>query len=184
MKVRAVPYSSAPVDQEDSASPPFDFGLILAAVMQTPNRWRRLVLPAALCSLLWPPPAAGQSLFAQHRVTLEFATAEGHKLVNAEVRVFGPGNPGRPSVTGRTDSNGRFEFAADRDGFWSAEARDGDQIAHMMVRVGGQDEWPEPLSPYWLIGGLLLLLVLAVAYRLAGARRAPSPRRGPPPKPP
>ncbi len=152
--------------------------------MQTPNLWRRLVLPAVWCVLLWPPPAAAQSLFARHEVTLEFATADGHKLANAEVRVFAPGNPGRPAVTGRTDSNGRFEFAADRDGFWSAEARDGDQIAHIMVRVGGKDEQPEPLSPYWLIGGLLLLLVLAVVYRLARAhsRRAPPNRPGTPPK--
>jgi len=150
--------------------------------MQTSMFWRRLVLPAALCGLLWSLPAPAQSLFAQHQVTLEFATADGHKLADAEVRVFAPGNPGRPFVTGRTDSNGRFEFAADRDGWWSAEARVGDQIAHIMVRVGGKDERPEALSPYWLIGGLLLLLVLAIVYRLARVRRPP--RADPPGSPP
>ena len=39
-----------------------------------------------------------------------------------------------------------------------------------MVRVGSTAQ-SKPLSPIWLIGGLLLLLVLAYAYRVAFARR-------------
>jgi hypothetical protein len=58
---------------------------------------------------------------------------------------------------------------------WSAEARNGSEIARATVRVGSQEQQTEPLSPYWLFGGLLLLLVIAVAYRILRARA----RRGP-----
>jgi hypothetical protein len=128
-------------------------------------------------------PGAAQSLFAEHEVTVEFATADGKPLVNAEVRVFAPGKPDRPALTGRTDSAGRFQFPADRDGFWSAEARDGDEIGRVMVRVGGKGGDQEPLSPLWLVGGLLLLLILAFAYRFARIRaRRPPNRPGSPPR--
>jgi hypothetical protein len=151
--------------------------------MPLPRSWRRL-LPAAVVSvLLLPMPGLAQSLFARHQVTLEFATADGKKLADAEVRVFAPGQPDRPALTGRTDSAGRFEFPADRDGFWSAEARVGDQIARIMVRVGGKAEGSEALSPYWLLGGLVLLLVLALAYRVARRHRRPPPPRPDPPPP-
>jgi hypothetical protein len=138
-------------------------------------------LATALLIMLWPPsaagPAAAQSLFARHQVTVEFATADGKPIADAEVRVFAPGRPNQPAQTGRTDSAGKFDFAADADGLWSAEARSGGEIARVTVRVGGRED-TEPLSPAWLIGGLLLLLILAFAFRVARARS----RR--PPKPP
>ncbi len=143
-------------------------------------------LVAALCIMLWPMPGMAQSLFARHQVTVEFATSDGKPLADAEVRVFAPGQPGRPALTGRTDSTGHFEFPADRDGFWSAEARVGGEIARIMVRVGGKEKEPEePLSPFWLFGGLLLLLTLAFAYRVARARlrRPPDPPGSPPQTP-
>jgi nickel transport protein len=121
-------------------------------------------------------PAAALDLFARHQVTVQFATQDGKPLANAEVRVFAPGEPSRPALTGRTDSEGKFEFGADRDGFWSAEAHSGDEIARVMVRVGsGEPQKDEPLSPYWLIGGLVLLLVLAFSLRIL-RRRARRPR--------
>jgi len=87
------------------------------------------------------------------------------------VHVFAPGEPNRPALTGRTDSEGKFEFGADRDGFWSAEARSGDEIGRVMIRVGGNEpQKEEPLSPYWLVGGLFLLLVLAFTFRILRAR--------------
>ena len=111
-------------------------------------------------------PAAGFDLFAQHQVTVQFATQNGKPLANAEVRVFAPGQPNRPALTGHTDSEGKFEFGADRDGFWSAEARSGDEIARVMIRVGSNEpQKDEPLSPYWVIGGLVLLLILAFCFR-------------------
>jgi nickel transport protein len=115
-------------------------------------------------------PAAAFDLFARHQVTVQFATQDGKPMANAEVRVFAPGEPNRPSRTGRTDSEGKFEFPADKDGFWSAEARAGDEIARATVRVGGEQQQSEPLSPYWVLGGLFLLLVLAFALRIARAR--------------
>jgi hypothetical protein len=115
-------------------------------------------------------PAAAQSLFAQHEVSVQFATSDGKPIADAEVRVFAPGQPSRPALVGRTDSTGAFKFPADTDGLWSAEARSGSEIARVTVRVGGSTKEAEPLSPLWLIGGLLLLLVLAVAYRVARAR--------------
>jgi hypothetical protein len=102
-------------------------------------------------------------------VTAQFATQDGKPMANAEVRVFAPGQPGKPALTGRTDSQGKFEFPANEDGFWSAEARSGSEIARVMVRVGGTEPH-EPVSPFWAFGGLLVLLILAFAYRYARAR--------------
>lgn len=116
-------------------------------------------------------PAAAFDLFARHQVTVQFATQDGKPLANAEVRVFAPGEPNRPALTGRTDSEGKFEFGVDRDGFWSAEARSGDEIGRVMIRVGSNEpQKEEPLSPYWLVGGLFLLLVLAFTFRILRAR--------------
>jgi hypothetical protein len=141
------------------------------------------VLWAVLLALLWPSSGSAQSLFAQHQVTVDFATGDGKPLADAEVRVFAPGQTGRPTLTGRTDSAGKFEFSADRDGFWSAEARSGDQIARVMIRVGDKEGNQEPPSPIWLIGGLVLLLILAFALRIARARvlRRQAKRAAPPP---
>ena len=74
-------------------------------------------------------------------------------------------------LTGRTDKEGKFEFPADEDGFWTAEARAGNEIARATVRVGAPEKQRELLSPVWLIGGLLLLLVVAFGVRVAFARR-------------
>jgi len=116
-------------------------------------------------------PAAGFDLFAQHQVTVQFATQNGKPLANAEVRVFAPGQPNRPALTGHTDREGKFEFGADRDGFWSAEARSGDEIARVMIRVGSSEpQKDETLSPYWVIGGLVLLLILAFCFRILRTR--------------
>ena len=50
-------------------------------------------------------------------------------------------------LTGRTDKAGKFAFPADEDGFWTAEARAGDQIARATVRVGGPETQRELISP-------------------------------------
>ena len=137
-------------------------------------RLRQAALAAVLLAIVVPWPALALDLFARHQVTVQFATSDGKAMANAEVRVFAPGEPNRPALTGRTGSDGKFEFGADRDGLWSAEARDGSEVARATVRVGGQQQ-TEPLSPYWLLGGLLLLLVIAVASRIlrGRARRRP-----------
>jgi hypothetical protein len=142
---------------------------------------------AALLALLGPLSAAGptaaQSLFAR-QVTVQFATADGKPIADAEVRVFAPGQPGRPALTGRTDKAGKFEFPADTDGLWSAEAHSGSEIARVTVRVGGTQE-SQPLSPAWPLGGLFLLLILAFAFRMARARsrRRANPPGSPPQNP-
>jgi hypothetical protein len=135
-------------------------------------RLRRAALAAALVAFLAPGPTAALDLFARHQVTVQFATSDGKPMADTEVRVFAPGEPGRPALTGRTDSEGKFQFGADRDGLWSAEARNGSEVARATVRVGGPEpnKPEEPLSPYWLIGGLLVLLVMAVALRILRAR--------------
>ena len=133
-------------------------------------RLRQAALAMVLLAIAVPWPALALDLFARHQVTVQFATSDGKPMGNAEVRVFAPGESNRPALTGRTDSEGKFEFGADRDGFWSAEARNGDEVARATVRVGGQQQQAEPLSPYWLLGGLLLLLAIAVAYRILRAR--------------
>jgi len=133
-------------------------------------RLRQAALAAVLLAIVMPAPALAVDLFARHQVTVQFATSDGKPMANAEVHVFAPGEPNRPALTGKTDSDGKFEFGADRDGFWSAEARNGSEIARATVRVAGQEQKDEPLSPYWLFGGLLLLLVIAFGYRLMRMR--------------
>lgn len=144
--------------------------------MQSVPSWRlgQAALAALLFAALWAMPAAAQSLFARHTVTVQMATSDGKPMADAEVKVFAPGKPNRPALTGRTDKGGKFEFSADEDGFWSAEARNGSEVARVTVRVGGGDQ-SRTMSPAWLIGGLLLLLALAFAYRvmLARSRRPP-----------
>jgi hypothetical protein len=138
------------------------------------SRLLRAVLAAGfLACLATGPTAAAIDLFARHQVTVQFATSDGKPMADTEVRVFAPGEPNRPALTGRTDSEGKFEFGADRDGLWSAEARNGGEVARATVRVGGQEAQREPISPLWLIGGLVVLLVIAFWYRLTRIRRRP-----------
>jgi len=124
-----------------------------------------------LIAALIPRPAVAFDLFARHQVSVEFTTADGKKLADAEVRVFAPGKPQVPVLTGRTDKAGKFAFPADEDGFWTAEARAGDQIARATVRVGGPETQRELISPEWLIGGLLLGLCVALGIRVVLIRR-------------
>ena len=135
-------------------------------------RRRRLAVAAAILALLSAiaVPAAAQSLFAGKQVEVHLDAARRQ----ADGRCRGAGlrarQFGRPTVTGRTDSAGKFVFAADRDGFWSAEARRADEIARVSIRVTGADTSSEPVSPYWLLGLFSVLLVIAVWYRLLRAR--------------
>jgi nickel transport protein len=131
----------------------------------------------AICLILSLSPAAAFDLFGpRHEVTVQFATPDGKPMAQAEVRVFAPGEPSTPSVTGRTDSDGKFVFTADRDGFWNAEARGAGQIAHLMVRVGGDAQPESWFSPLFLIGLLAILTAVAIWYRLLRAQtRRPRP---------
>jgi len=125
------------------------------------------VLSGAVTALyfLAAMPAGGFDLFAQHEVTAQFATPDGKPMVNAEVRAFAPGDPTKPAVTGRTDSGGKFTFAADRDGFWSAEARTPDYVTRIMIRVGGEQQSPSWLSSVLVVAFLVVMLALAIWYR-------------------
>jgi hypothetical protein len=121
-------------------------------------------------------PGDAVDLFATHEVTAQFASPDGKPMANAEVSVFAPGEPATPVETGYTDANGKFVFDADRDGMWSAEARTRDQIARIMIRVGGGSAQQSRINPFFVLGGLGVLLVAAFWYRL---RRL----RPPPPRP-
>jgi hypothetical protein len=110
-------------------------------------------------------------LFATHEVTVQFATQDGKPLANAEVQVFAPGDAKTAVITGRTDAQGKFAFEADQDGFWSAEAKGADQVARVMIRVGGESQTSQSrISPFLVIGVLAILLALAIWYRLMRAR--------------
>jgi hypothetical protein len=134
-----------------------------------------LALGTSLCSV--PLSSADAlDLFAVHEVTAQFATPDGKPMVNAEVRVFAPGDPSKVALTGRTDAEGKFVFDADRDGFWSAEARSTDYVARVMIRVGAEAEPHSGPSPFLITGVLVVLLGLAIWYRLLRARaRGPRP---------
>lgn len=130
------------------------------------GRLAALVLAALL---LCKPPAAAFDLFATHEVTVQFATADGKPMADAEVNVYAPGDPTHVVKTGKTDKDGKFEFGTDRDGLWTAEAKVAGEIARATIRVGG-DQPRKQVSPYWLIGGLFVLLLLAVGFRYLRAR--------------
>jgi hypothetical protein len=132
-----------------------------------------ILFQAAVIAIFFlaPPPAEGFSLFGTREVTVQFATQDGKPLADAEVRVFGPGQPRPPRLTGRTDSEGKFVFEADDEGFWSAEAHGADQVARLMIRVGGDAQQQSRFSPFLLIGILAVLLGVAIWYRLLRARR-------------
>jgi Domain of unknown function (DUF4198) len=129
-----------------------------------------LIFVIAASILFAPRPAPAFNLFAEHEVTAQFATPDGKPMANAEVEVFAPGDPKTPAVTGRTGADGKFAFDADRDGFWSAQARSSDQIARVMIRVGGEAQPQSRLSPFFLIGLLAVLLALAIWYRVVRLR--------------
>jgi nickel transport protein len=124
-----------------------------------------------LTTALVPEPSAAFDLFATHEVTVQFATHDGKPMGNAEVQVFAPGDAKAPVITGRTDAEGKFVFDADQDGFWSAEAKGADQVARVMIRVGGESQTSQSrISPFLVIGMLAVLLALAIWYRLLRAR--------------
>jgi len=125
--------------------------------------------------LLCNRPAAAFDLFATHEVSVQFATADGKPMADAEVSVYPPGDPTHAVQTGRTDKDGKFEFGTDRDGLWTAEAHIAGEIGRATIRVGGPDggrsgEERGGLSPFWVIGGLGVLLVMAVWFRFLRAR--------------
>jgi hypothetical protein len=136
--------------------------------------WRQtpqLALLVLAGLLLCKPQAAAFDLFAQHQVTVQFATGDGKPMADAEVRVYAPDDPNRVVQTGRTGKDGKFEFPADRDGMWSAEARTNGEIARATIRVGSQDHASDqPMSPYVLYGALGLLLALAIGFRVLRTR--------------
>lgn len=101
---------------------------------------------------------------------MQFATQDGKPMPDAEVRVFAPGEPTRPALTGRTDKDGKFNFPADRDGLWTAEAHSPTEIARATVRVGKADEERGGLSPFLVIGVLAVLLLVAGWFRLLRIR--------------
>jgi hypothetical protein len=114
---------------------------------------------------------ARADLFTTHEVTAQFASPEGKPMANAAVRVFAPGDLYSPVETGHTDADGKFVFDADRDGLWSAEARTKTEVARVMIRVGGPNNQQQGrVPPFIVLGGLLLLLVLAGWYRLLRLR--------------
>jgi hypothetical protein len=132
----------------------------------TTFRLAALVLAALL---LCKSPAAAQDLFATREVSVQFATVDGKPMADADVNVYAPGDPTHVVKTGKTDKDGKFQFGTDRDGLWTAEAKVAGEIARATIRVGG-DQPAEKVSPYWVIGGLFVLLIIAVLYRLLRAR--------------
>jgi hypothetical protein len=139
--------------------------------------WRqvpRSLFLAAAVMLLCEARASALDLFASHRVEVQFATSDGKPLADAEVRVYAPGDLQHVVRTGRTDAEGRFEFPADRDGLWSAEARTATEVARASIRVGGgkgeAGKTDDKTASYILVGALVVLLGVGIALRRLGRR--------------
>ena len=121
----------------------------------------------ALCN----SPAGAFDLFATHEVSVQFATSAGQPMADADVKVFAPGDLTHPVQTGKTDKDGKFGFGTDRDGLWTAQAEGNGEVARATIRVGdGANEAQQRHVPIIVIGGLLVLLVMAVWYRFLRAR--------------
>jgi hypothetical protein len=127
-----------------------------------------VLILAALC--LCKSPAAAFDLFATHEVTVQFATADGKGMADADVSVYAPGDLTHSVKSGKTDKDGKFTFGADRDGLWTAEAHFAGEVARATIRVGGTKDSGEGLSPYWVIVALGVLLAMAVGFRYLRAR--------------
>jgi nickel transport protein len=137
----------------------------------------RILILALLALPLCKSPAAAFDLFATHEVSVQFATQDGKPMADAEVKVFAPGDLTHPVKTGRTDNDGKFQFGTDKDGLWTAEARNGTEVARATVKVGGSSGADQgPVSPYFIIGLLGVLLVMALWVRFLRARSR-RPRR-------
>ncbi len=148
------------------------------------SRGRQASLAVALMVCLvaaWP--AVALNLFGMRTVDVQFATRDGKPMADAEVQVFSPDAPNRVAVTGRTDKDGKFSFETDRGGLWTAEARSATEIARATVRVGSGDGDGDKKdgfvqSPYFLLGLLSLLLVIAIWFRYLRARARRGRRPG------
>jgi hypothetical protein len=137
-----------------------------------PKRFFLVAVALTVLFFITTPPSAAFDPFTRHEVTAQFATPDGKPMANAEVHVFAPGDPRTPALTGRTDGSGKFVFDADQDGFWSAEARSADQVARIMIRVGGDTQPQSRALPFLVFGVLAVLLALAIWYRLLRIRRS------------
>lgn len=133
-----------------------------------------ILLLLALSGLVGP--TAAQSLFGGKQVEVTLAGRDGKPMANAEVRVFAPGDLTHPVKSGKTDGDGKFYFDADRDGFWTAEANQGGEVARVSIKVSGLEGGNERVPPWLLIGGLLMLLAIAIGYRMLRARSRRPPR--------
>jgi nickel transport protein len=136
----------------------------------------RLLVLTLAALLLCKSPAVAFDLFATHDVTVQFATSDGKPMANAEVNIYAPGDPTHVYKTAKTDKDGKITFGTDRDGMWVAEAKVNGEVARLTIRVGGPgQEGDNAISPYLIVGGLAVLLALAVGYRVLRARtRGPS----------
>jgi hypothetical protein len=135
-----------------------------------------VVFTLTMTIALTPSSSVAFDLFATHEVTVQFATQDGQPMANAEVQVFPPGDAKTPLITGRTNAEGKFVFEAGQDGFWSAEAKGADQVARLMIRVGGgSQQSPSWFSSFLVIGLLAILLGLAIWYRVLRARNRRPP---------
>jgi len=142
--------------------------------MQSVPIRRRRQAAIGLCLMLlalagFAGTAAAQSLFGK-QVEVTLAARDGKPMAGAEVRVFAPGNLTRPATTGKTDSDGKFYFSADRDGVWTAEATQHGEVARVSVEGRGVEGGNESVSPWLLVGLLIVLLAIAVAYRILRTR--------------
>ena len=138
-----------------------------------------LLLSLAAACLFAESPACAFDLFTTHEVTAQFATADGKPMADAAVRVFAPGDLKTAVETGRTDSQGKFVFGADKDGMWTAEARTSAEVARVMIRVGAgapQEQQRSRLPPIAVIGAIILLAAMGWWYlllRMRGRWRKP-----------
>lgn len=116
----------------------------------------------------------------EEAVAIQFSYILGEPMTGAEVQVLPPDSEA-PHQVARADREGRFAFVPNRPGDWTLIADDGAGHrvqARVAVSADGVTlEAPRqlPVSPTWLLGGLLLSLLVnagLISALLAARKKA------------
>ncbi len=99
----------------------------------------------------------------QPQIEIQAHFDSGDPIVNAQVQVFAPNDPKTPILTGRTDSQGKYQFKPQESGNWEVSIRQAGhgEIAVIPVDLKGNSvqpvatAGPNPLQQVIVIGSVV-----------------------------